>query len=225
MVPEKYLFEIQTEKFEKFKELLLYYNEKFNLTSVTDEKGIKYKHFLDSVAGESYFSKGAKVIEIGSGGGFPSIPLKLLRDDLSFTLVESTAKKCAYLEEVIEKLALSGMKVMNLRAEEGAKQENLREKFDAVCARAVARLNTLAEYCLPFVKTGGVFIAYKGESAEELKEAERAVSVLGGKVEKVEKYSLPEGCGERSLIIIRKIKATPPAYPRGRGLERKKPIV
>lgn len=225
MIPEKYLSEIQTEKFEKFKELLLFYNEKFNLTSVTDEKGIKYKHFLDSVAGESYFSKGAKVIEIGSGGGFPSIPLKLLRDDLSFTLVESTAKKCVYLEEVIEKLALRGMKVMNLRAEEGAKQENLREKFDAVCARAVARLNTLAEYCLPFVKTGGVFIAYKGESAEELKEAERAVSVLGGKVEKVEKYSLPEGCGERSLIIIRKIKATPPAYPRGRGLERKKPIV
>lgn len=225
MIAEKYLFEIQTEKFQKFKELLLYYNEKFNLTSVTDEKGIKYKHFLDSVAGESYFSKGAKVIEIGSGGGFPSIPLKLLRDDLSFTLVESTAKKCAYLEEVIEKLALSGMKVMNLRAEEGAKQENLREKFDAVCARAVARLNTLAEYCLPFVKTGGVFIAYKGESAEEIKEAERAVSVLGGKVEKIEKYSLPEGCGERSLIIIRKIKATPPAYPRGRGLERKKPIL
>lgn len=225
MYLEKYLPQIKTEKFENFKELLLYYNEKFNLTSVTDEKGVKYKHFLDSVAGESYFSKGASVLEIGSGGGFPSIPLKLLRDDLSFTLVESTAKKCAYLEEIIEKLSLSGMKVLNLRAEEGAKRENLREKFDAVCARAVARLNTLTEYCLPFVKIGGVFIAYKGESAEELQEAERAIELLGGKVEEVIKYSLPEGCGERSLIIVRKIKTTPPAYPRGRGLERKKPIV
>lgn len=225
---DKYLYFIEDglkEKFGLFKDILLEYNEKFNLTSLTEEKDIKYKHFLDSLAGESYFEKQSTVLEIGSGGGFPSIPLKILREDLSFTLIESTNKKCIYLKEVVDKMSLSEVRVINTRAEEAAKDINLREKFDAVCARAVARLNTLSEYCLPFLKVGGRFIAYKGEAEEEIKQAEKAIEILGGEIERVEKYSLPENSGERTLVIVRKIKKTPAVYPRGRGLERKKPII
>jgi 16S rRNA (guanine527-N7)-methyltransferase len=183
------------------------------------------KHFLDSVVGEKWFFKGANVIEIGSGGGFPSIPLKILRDDLKFTLVESTQKKCNHLVQTVDKLGLKDVKVMNIRAEDGGKDKALREKFDCVCARAVARLNTLCEYCLPFVKKGGRFIAYKGECKEELEEAKKAIFVLGGEVEKVEEFCLPDGAGKRSLIVIKKVKNTPVLYPRGNGKERKRPIV
>jgi len=129
--------------FEIFKNLLIEYNEKYNLTSITDEKEIYIKHFLDSILPENNFLNGAAVVEIGSGGGFPSIPLKIVRDDLKFTLIESTGKKCEFLKKVVEKLGFDGVKVLNIRAEEGAHNENLREKFDIATARAVAKLNTL----------------------------------------------------------------------------------
>ncbi len=212
------------EKFEIFKNLLTEYNGKYNLTSITDEKEVYIKHFLDSVLPENNFFHGANVIEIGSGGGFPSIPLKIVRDDLKFTLVESTGKKCEFLKAVVDNLRLSGVQVLNIRAEEGAQTETMREKFDIATARAVARLNTLCEYCLPFVKVGGSFIAYKGECAEELAESLKAVEILGGKVEKVTEYELPENMGKRTVIVIKKVSATPKKYPRGRGLERKKPL-
>lgn len=224
---EKYLGLILNERsevFNRFKELLLNHNKICNLTSICDEKGVLYKHFLDSIAGEFLFPDGAKAVEIGSGGGFPSIPLKIVRDDLHFTLIESTGKKCTYLESVVDKLGLNCVKVLNIRAEEGAHSKNLREKFDICCARAVAGLNTLAEYCLPYVRVGGSFIAYKGECADEIKEAENAIKILGGEIEKVIEYELPEQSGKRTLISIRKIKSTPPAYPRGQGKERKKPL-
>ncbi len=200
-------------------------NKKFNLTSVLEEKEAFIKHFIDSAAGESLFPENCSVLEVGSGGGFPSIPLKILREDLHFTLVESTGKKCGFLNEVVDKLGLCGVQVVNARAEELARNALYREKYGAVCARAVARLNVLCEYCLPFVKTGGLFIAYKGDCADEVNEAARAVEVLGGKIVKVERYSLPENMGERSLVVIEKVKRTPEKYPRGRGMERKKPIV
>lgn len=212
------------EKFYKFGKMLEECNKKFNLTAVTDEKGVLYKHFLDSVCGEKYFPRGCKAVEIGSGGGFPSVPLKIIRDDVDFTLIESTGKKCAFLNEVVDKMPLHGVKVLNIRAEDGAKDKNLREKFDAACARAVAALNTLCEYCLPYVKTGGVFIAYKGDCAEELEAAASAVKILGGEVEKTESYALPDGTGNRTLIVIRKVKNTPAVYPRGLGKERKNPL-
>lgn len=224
---EKYIGLLNNEyygKFKDFKNMLLERNRICNLTSICDEKGVFYKHFLDSIAGESLFFKGAHVAEIGSGGGFPSIPLKLVRDDLKFTLIESTGKKCAFLNEVVDKLQLNCVQVRNIRAEDGAHDKNMREKFDICCARAVAQLNTLAEYCLPFVKIGGSFIAYKGDCEEELKAAEKAIKVLGGEIEKVINYDLPEGNGKRTLISIRKVKSSPPLYPRGRGLERKKPL-
>ena len=211
-------------KFLKFAEMLINYNKICNITSVSDEKGIFYKHFLDSAVGESLFSRGASVVEIGSGGGFPSLPLKFLRDDLSFTLIESTGKKCTFLKSVVDNFGLKSVKVENIRAEDGARDKNMREKFDFACARAVARLNTLCEYCLPFVAVGGKFIAYKGDSGDEVKEAEKAIKTLGGEVENIIEYELPYGYGKRSLIVIKKIKNTPSAYPRGLGKERKNPL-
>ena len=227
MQDDKYLDLIKNgfkEQFEKFAYLLTEHNKICNLTSVTDEKGVTYKHFYDSIFGEKLISHGASVIEIGSGGGFPSIPLKIVRDDLKFTLIESTAKKCRFLQSVVDSLSLKCVKVENLRAEEGAHNKNLREKFDFAVARAVAQLNTLCEYCLPFVKVGGKFIAYKGDCEEEIKTAGNAIKVLGGEIEETVDYCLPEDFGKRKLIVIKKIKNTHPLYPRGQGKERKQPL-
>lgn len=227
MDEQKYLELIENsfgEKFDRFKRLLTEYNKICNLTSVTDEKGVKYKHFFDSIVGEKLISNGAQVVEIGSGGGFPSMPLKIVRDDLSFTLIESTGKKCRFLESVVENLSLKCVKVENIRAEEGAHKDELREKFDFAVARAVAQLNVLCEYCLPYVKVGGRFIAYKGEAEDEVKAAENAIKILGGQIEEVIPYSLPENFGKRSLVVIKKIKSTPSLYPRGQGKERKQPL-
>ena len=210
------------EKFEKLFNLLTEHNKMYNLTSITGREEVFLKHFLDSVVGESYLKQGADVCEIGSGGGFPSLPLKIIREDLKFTLIESTGKKCSYLQTAVDNLGLEGVKVLNIRAEEGARDPSLREKFDCAVARAVARLNTLCEYCLPFVKVGGVFVAYKGDAAEEIKEAQNAVKVLGGRLEECSAFELN---GEkRCLVVIRKEASTPAKYPRGRGLERKKPL-
>lgn len=208
--------------FEKLFSMLTEYNNMYNLTSITQKEDVFNKHFLDSVVGEKYLKPSSLVTEVGSGGGFPSIPLKIIRPDLRFDLIESTGKKCSYLQAVVDNFAFDGVKVMNIRAEEGAKDKLLREKSDAAVARAVARLNTLAEYCLPFVRVGGVFVAYKGDCDEEVKEAQNAVKILGGRLREVEKYAI---CGEkRSLVVIEKVSPTPPAYPRGRGLERKRPL-
>lgn len=209
--------------FEKLYQMLTEYNHMVNLTAICDKEDVFCKHFLDSVAGERYIGFGANVAEIGSGGGFPSIPLKIIRDDLFFTLIESTGKKCNYLNAVVDNFSFDGVKVRNIRAEDGAKDAELREKFDAVIARAVARLNTLCEYCMPYVRTGGVFIAWKGDADDELAEAGKAIRILGGKVKTVDKYRLPNG-DRRSLIVIEKIAPTPLKYPRGNGKERKDPI-
>lgn len=212
------------EKFKVFKDLLSEYNSKYNLTAISDEKEVYIKHFYDSIAPEKYFFENARVIEIGSGGGFPSVPLKIIRDDLKFTLIESTGKKCAFLNAVVDKLKLDGVKVMNIRAEDGGRDGTLREKFDIATARAVARLNVLCEYCLPFVKVGGRFIAYKGDAEEEIKESKNALNTLGGEIEDIFYYDLPEGYGKRTAVIIKKIRTAPDKYPRGNGLERKKPL-
>ncbi len=212
------------EFFNAFKNLLLEYNNKYNLTAICDEKGIFIKHFYDSVLPEKLFFEGAKVVEIGSGGGFPSIPLKIVRDDLHFTLIESTGKKCEFLKVVVDKLGLKGVQVKNIRAEDGARTLEMREKYDIAVARAVARLNTLAEYCLPYVKLGGRFIAYKGECQSELEESKNALEILGGEIELVENFALPENGDKRTVIVIKKVGRTPEKYPRCRGLERKKPL-
>ncbi len=211
----------QAEKFEKYYELLIFYNSKFNITAITERREVIVKHFIDSVLGVDKVC-GKRLIDIGSGGGFPAIPLKIMNDNLSVTLLEATGKKCEFLKTVVKELNLKNVEVINDRAETLAKDPAFRESFDVCSARAVARLNTLSEYCLPFVKIGGCFVAYKGDSKEEVKEAESAVKTLGGKIKEVYEYDL-EGA-VRTLVTIEKIKSTEKKYPRGNGKERKNPL-
>lgn len=209
------------EKFEKYYELLVYYNAKFNLTAITERNEVIVKHFVDSALCVDKLV-GNKLIDVGSGGGFPALPIKILKNDLSVTLLEATGKKCEFLKTVAKELCLDNVFVENKRAEDLAKSVDFREKFDLCSARAVARLNTLCEYCLPFVKVGGKFVALKGDAQEELLEAKHAISVLGGQVDSVDNFDL-DGA-KRQIIYINKIKQTPSQYPRGNGKERKKPL-
>ena len=172
------------EKFELYRALILEYNQRYNLTTILEEKDMLFKHFLDSAMGAELFINQGKVAEIGSGAGFPSIPLKILRNDLSFDLFESVGKKCEFLQVVVDKLGLQGVNIYNIRAEDAAQAEKFRERYDHATARAVARMNTLSEYCLPFVKVSGSFIAYKSGDAAEIEEAESAYKSLGAKCEK-----------------------------------------
>lgn len=208
---------------ERFYGLVKDYNEKVNLTAITGREEFFIKHVWDSLAGEKYFPCGASVAEVGSGGGFPSLPLKICRPDLEFTLFESVGKKCAFLKYAAGELALSGVEVVNARAEDAGKGI-YREKFGVCCARAVARLNTLLEYCAPLVKVGGIFIAYKGEAGDEIKEAANAARILGMELVCTDSYDLPQGFGARTLAVYKKIRSTPAKYPRGQGKERKNPL-
>lgn len=214
----------EEKKFEEFYRMLCAYNKKVNLTAITERSEFFIKHICDSLAGAGYFPNGAEVAEVGSGGGFPSVPLKIARDDLSFTQFESVGKKCAFLSLAAQELELSRMSVINMRAEDAGRDVNYREKFDACCARAVARLNTLLEYCAPLVKTGGRVIAYKGDAEEEIAEAKHAAAVLGLELEHVKKYRLPQDMGARTLAVYKKIRPTPQRFPRGQGKERKNPL-
>lgn len=221
---EKYkifLSEEKEEKFEKYYQLLVEYNTKVNLTAIIEREEVIVKHFIDSIIGVDKLV-GKKLIDVGSGGGFPAIPIKIIRDDIDITLLEATGKKCEFLKKVITELELNNVFVFNKRAEEIAKTVEFREQFDICTARAVARLNTLCEYCMPFVKVGGKFVALKGDASEELKEAERAIKVLGGQVDCVDNFNL-EGA-KRQIVYINKITQTPFGYPRGNGKERKKPL-
>ena len=212
------------EKFSLFRALILEYNKRYNLTTILEEKDMYFKHFLDSIAGAELFKKEGSVAEIGSGAGFPSIPLKIVREDLRLDLFESVGKKCEFLQAVVDKLGFQGVHIYNIRAEDAARDERFRERYDHATARAVARMNTLSEYCLPFVKVGGSFIAYKSGDVSEIEEAQSAYKILGGRCTKVIPYSLPENYGERVLAVIEKNKTTPMKYPRGQGKERKNPL-
>ncbi len=212
------------EKLEEFRALLSEYNGRYNLTAITEEKEVTYKHFLDSAAGVDFFANGAKVAEIGSGAGFPSMVLKILRPDLQFDLFESVGKKCDFLRVATEKLNMQKVNIYNIRAEDAAKRETFRERYDYATARAVARMNTLCEYCLPFVKVGGRFVAYKSGAREEIDEAQTAYKALGGKLVTAYEYALPEEFGRRILAVVEKVKSTPLKYPRGQGKERKSPL-
>ena len=207
----------------KFEKLLVDYNKMFNLTSILDSEQIYIKHFLDSIMGAKYFDQGKKIVEIGSGGGFPSVPLKLYNKNLDFTLVESTAKKCRFLNVVKQEFNLNNFTVICDRCELLARKSEYRENFDIVTARAVARINTLLEYFIPFLKVGGKFIAFKTEDREELSDAERVSHLLGATLEKIIPYSLP-GDNKRVLYIFKKVEKTSPKYPRGQGKERSKPL-
>ena len=218
------LNDFQIEQFEKYFSMLIETNKVMNLTAITEEDDVAVKHFLDSALPEKFFPQNAAVIDIGSGAGFPALPLKIVRPDLKITMVDSLNKRIGFLNDVIEKLNIGGANAVHSRAEDFAK--NNREKFDAAVARAVAPLNTLVEYLLPFVKVGGVCIIYKSSKlAEELKNSQKAIEILGSKVEMIEKYYIEEKELEREILILKKIKNTPPKYPRDKNKPKLNPIV
>ncbi len=209
------------EKFNRYYRLIEEYNEKFNLTSIKDKKEAEFKHFIDSLAAVKLIE--GNIADIGAGAGFPSVPLAILRQDCSFTLIDSLNKRIEFLNIVIKELELKNVKAVHIRAEDLKKEE----KYDFIVARAVAPLNILCEYCLPFVKINGKFIAYKaGGAAEETKKAANAIGILGGKADKIIEcgFEYNEEKFERNLIIIKKIKETPPKYPRGGNKPRLNPI-
>lgn len=211
----------QVDKFDKYYNSLIFYNNQFNITAITEKEEVYKKHFIDSVLGGEKLC-GKTLLDVGSGGGFPALPLKIINEDIELTMLEATGKKCEFLNKMKETLELKDVTVINARAEELAKTVNFREKFDCVTARAVARLNTLVEYCMPFVKIGGRFVAYKGDADEEINEAKSAVKKLGGEIKEVIKYDLFGA--KRTLVIIEKVLNTDYKYPRANGVIRKKPL-
>ncbi len=209
--------------FDFYAELLVSWNEKINLTAITDPFGITEKHFLDSLAvfKDDIIPKNSSVIDVGTGAGFPGIPMKIYRNDLKVTLLDSLNKRINFLTEVSNKLSL-GMNCIHSRAEDGAKKADLREKFDIATARAVAPLPILCEYCLPYVKIGGKFVALKGPN-EDVKDSFTAYRTLGAEISDVKEYELP--CGDkRRIIVYNKIKETPKKYPRNPSQIDKKPL-
>lgn len=214
----------KVEEFEKFRALLLEYNQKYNLTTILEKQDVYYKHFLDSGVGAHLFKENASVAEIGSGAGFPSIVLKILRPDLKLSLFESVGKKCEFLKVIVDNFNFKEVNIYNMRAEDAGRDKRFRDKFDYVTARAVARMNSLSEYCLPLVKPSGEFIAYKSGDVTEIEEAKSAYKALNATLKNVIKYELPNSYGERSLAIVKKTDKTPNKYPRGQGQERKNPL-
>ena len=212
---------------EKLTSHMLKVNESLNLTAIKDEDGVILKHLVDSSACVPFISEGARVCDIGCGGGFPSLVIAILRGDVSVLGVDSVAKKVKYVEETASLLGLDNVTVSSRRAEELGQDKSFRESFDTVTARAVARLNTLCELCLPLVKVGGYFIAMKSQSTgEELDEAKAGIELLGGKIEDVYTYTLTGGTEtvERTIVKIKKVKSTPPKYPRNNSQISKKPL-
>ena len=216
----------ELEQFYNYMLLLLEWNEKMNLTAITDENEIILKHFIDSITVNNYIKDNDVVMDIGTGAGFPGIPLKILKKDNKIILVDSLNKRINFLKEVCSNLGLKKVQCIHSRAEELANNIEYREKQNVVVSRAVARLNILLEYMLPFVKVGGKCICMKGPDVEEeLNEAQKAINILGGELEKVEKITLPDSDIQRNIVIVKKIKETNKKYPRKAGIPSKQPIL
>ncbi|MEI8337789.1 MAG: 16S rRNA (guanine(527)-N(7))-methyltransferase RsmG [bacterium] len=212
------------ERLWKFKEIVLEKNKVLNLTGITEEKDFILKHLIDSLSVLPYIQNNSKdIIDIGTGAGFPGVPIKIAMPKLNVTLLDSSKKKVKFLNETIKELGLENIKARDERAEDLAHDRNFREKYDVAIARAVALLPVLVEYSLPFVKVGGIFIAQKTQNDEEIKSAERAISLLGGKIKEIVTIKI-EGLPDRSLIIIEKISKTTVNFPRKPGVASKEPI-
>lgn len=209
------LNEKQLENFDRYSELLRVWNNKINLTAITDPNEIAIKHFEDSLSifKSVDFKANATIIDVGTGAGFPSVPMNIYRNDLQMTLIDSINKRIIFLNEVKEYIDLP-YKTIHSRAEDVGNSVEFREQFDFAVSRAVANLSVLSEYCLPFVKIGGYFIAMKGKDCEnEIDNSKNALKMLGGKIEKIDNFNLSDG-SNRSLVVIKKIKPTPSKYPR-----------
>ena len=221
---EKYNLNLTEEKLNKlniFYSELIFYNNSFNLTAITEENEVFIKHFLDSIFPEFLIEKNSSVIDIGAGAGFPSIPLKIYRPDLNVTMIDSLNKRVNFLNEIIKKLELENISAFHARAEDFAKTN--RENFGYAVVRAVAKIPTLIEYAFPLLKVGGRLLCYKGgDVEEELKQSENALKILGGVVERVEKFNL-EG-NSRTIVLIKKFEHTPSKYPRSKNLPKLKPL-
>ncbi len=216
---------LQLEQFEKYYEMLVETNKVMNLTALTEPQDVAVKHFVDSLMAYADYFPGKVLADVGTGAGFPGIPLKIYCPSLKVVLIDSLAKRLNFLQRVIAELGLKDIECVHLRAEDAGKNPAHREKYDIVTARAVARLSVLSEYCLPLVKVGGVFVALKGAKyQEEIAAAGKAFNVLGGKLIEAKKVELPGLNDGRVVVTIKKIKASPKAYPRKAGLPDKNPL-
>ncbi len=217
----------KAEKFDRLYELLTDWNKRMNLTSITQREDIIIKHFIDSVSVLNYcdMDQSFSVIDVGTGAGFPGLPLKILIPELKITMMDSVNKKLNFISEAVSDLSLPDVEIIHGRAEDIAHDKKHREKYDYCVSRAVARLNVLSELCIPFIKLDGTFISYKGSGTdEEINDSKKAVNILGGSIEDIINFKLPGAEVERTFVIIQKIKKTPEKYPRKAGTPAKSPL-
>ena len=222
----------QINQFDKYYEFLIEKNKVMNLTAITEKEDVILKHFVDSIAIIPYLkelynldSNKLSIIDIGTGAGFPGIPLKIMLPEIKFTLLDSLNKRISFLNDVIDLLDIKNIETIHGRAEDYASNNSYREKYDLCVSRAVANLSTLSEYCIPFVKRDGLFISYKaGDCEEEINNSKNAIKLLGGKIQKVEDFVLPESDASRVFVMIKKISNTEKKYPRKAGIPSKKPL-
>ena len=214
----------QIEKFYNYMNLLLEWNEKINLTAIIEPREVILKHFVDSLTIAKYIKENEKLIDVGTGAGFPGIPLSIVKENTDIVLLDSLNKRINFLEEIKQNLKLENITTIHGRAEEFGKNKKERETYDIATSRAVAPLNILLEYLLPLVKVGGKAICMKGSNIEEIENAKNALEILGGKIEKIEEITLPNSDIKRNIIIVKKIKNTPSKYPRKPGTPSKEPI-
>lgn len=209
----------------EYKSILLEWNQKMNLTAIEEDREVIMKHFVDSLSIMPFLKDVHNLVDVGTGAGFPGIPLKIAQPALEVVLLDSLEKRIGFLNTVISALQLKGISAVHSRAEDAGSAPQYREKFDAAVARAVASLPVLLEYCLPLVKTGGIFIAMKGSNAEEIAGSRKALDILGGNIEEVKEFTLPDSDMQRSIIVVRKLRQIPTRFPRKAGKPSREPLI